>query len=79
MLNMYCLLGLQIRIATILKENAKFNDKFYLGTTRLLLQNPKRYLSYFTREVSASRPPHVASSDTVRSYGELAIRRQDGD
>ena len=53
MLNIFCLLVLQIRIATIIKENAKFNDKFYLGTTQLLLQNPKRYLSSFTRAVSA--------------------------
>ena len=42
MLNIFCLVVLHIRIATIIRKNAKFNDNFYFGTTRLLLQNPKR-------------------------------------
>ena len=40
MLNIFCLFVLHIRIATIIKENAKFNEFVFVSASRLRLPSP---------------------------------------
>ena len=68
MLNTFCLFVLHILIATIVRENVKFN-----GICFILV--PLGYYYKIQSDILANLlgrcPPRVASSDTMWSYGEL--------